>query len=284
MWLDVVTRGCVAVLLEPEVLADSLLHCKHVILDVGAWAVYSRAHVPGARWVDRTRLMAGSSPAPGCCPAPEVLAELWSSLGLLPGASYVVYDDEGGGWAARLIWSLRLFGIPNDRLHLLNGGVLAWLKLKAPITAAVPDVVPSSSSTDWIWSGEVLATLDDVRLALADPKIQFWDARSLEEFSGLRSGSVHHGHIPGARSLPWDQLFDTTRCRRLHPRSKLIDRLLRAGLDPEHLVITYCQSHHRSALAFWVAEYLGYAARGYAGSWGEYGNQNELPINPKVLS
>ncbi len=37
----------------------------------------------------------------------------------------VVYDDEGGAWAGRLIWNLHCLGFENT--SLMNGGIHAWL-------------------------------------------------------------------------------------------------------------------------------------------------------------
>jgi 3-mercaptopyruvate sulfurtransferase SseA len=51
------------------------------------------------------------------------------------------------------------------------------------------------------------------------------------------------------------------------------------GVDPTRPVITHCQSHHRSGLSYMVGRLLGFAnIRAYHGSWGEWGNRDDLPI------
>jgi thiosulfate/3-mercaptopyruvate sulfurtransferase len=43
--------------------------------------------------------------------------------------------------------------------------------------------------------------------------------------------------------------------------------------------VTHCQSHHRSSLSWLVMELLGYRhPRGYHGSWGEWGNRDDTPV------
>jgi thiosulfate/3-mercaptopyruvate sulfurtransferase len=44
-------------------------------------------------------------------------------------------------------------------------------------------------------------------------------------------------------------------------------------------VIAHCQTHHRSAHSFFVLKFLGFpTVRGYPGSWSEWGNRPDTPI------
>lgn len=51
----------------------------------------------------------GTTPAPGLLPAKADLEALFGEQ-YRPEATYVVYDDEGGGWASRFIWLLDVIG------------------------------------------------------------------------------------------------------------------------------------------------------------------------------
>ncbi len=51
------------------------------------------------------------------------------------------------------------------------------------------------------------------------------------------------------------------------------------GLTIDKTIITYCQSHHRSAYTYLVGKLLGHSnLRGYHGSWSEWGNLPDTPI------
>ena len=55
------------------------------------------------------------------------------------------------------------------------------------------------------------------------------------------------------------------------------------GITPDKEVITHCQTHHRSGFTYLVAKSLGYPrVKGYAGSWGEWGNHPDTPVELPV--
>lgn len=73
--------------------------------------------------------------------------------------------------------------------------------------------------------------------------------------------------------------IDRTRGIRLKPAEELKQVLTELGVTPDKEVVTYCQTHHRSAHTYIVLKSLGYARlRGYPGSWSEWGNSPETPI------
>ncbi len=65
---------------------------------------------------------------------------------------------------------------------------------------------------------------------------------------------------------------------RLGSIAELRNLLQEYGISPEKTVVTYCHTHHRSAHTWFVLKYLGYTARGYVGSWSDWGNQPDTPI------
>ncbi|MEK5777673.1 rhodanese-like domain-containing protein, partial [Acinetobacter nosocomialis] len=68
------------------------------------------------------------------------LQELIRYLNISPEHHVVVYDDEGGAWAGRLIWNLHCLGFENT--SLLNGGIHAWLAAGLPTTSEVEQFEP----------------------------------------------------------------------------------------------------------------------------------------------
>jgi thiosulfate/3-mercaptopyruvate sulfurtransferase len=260
-------------LLEPEELGptprDGLL-----LVHVSEAPVFHRAHLPGAVLVEPRELLSGRPPAPGRLPDRARLEHLFAALGYRPDQHVVAYDDEGGGWAGRFLWTLDVIG--HQRWSYLNGGLAGWLGAGLPVEAGPgsrPAPVPVSLT---LHSGPI-AEAEDVLGAMADPAQVIWDARSPAEYRGERSAARRAGHVPTAVNLDWSALQDPARHLRL--RRDLPELLADHGIDPGKRVITHCQSHHRSGLSYLVGRVLGFREiRGYHGSWGEWGNREDTPV------
>jgi thiosulfate/3-mercaptopyruvate sulfurtransferase len=105
------------------------------------------------------------------------------------------------------------------------------------------------------------------------------DARSPPEYSGEKRLAQRGGHIPGAVNFDWINAMDMQNNLRLKPAEVLSQSLAGLGVTQDKEVIVYCQTHHRSAHTYIVLKSLGYTKiKGYPGSWSEWGNQGDTPI------
>ena len=246
------------------------------LIQVTDAAVFQQYHLPGALLVEPRELMDGTPPATGRLPSRERLEALFSRLGHRAGLDYVVYDDEGGGWAGRFAWTLDVIG--QRRWQYLDGGIHAWSAAGGALDSGACDYPGSGSGpTPLSIDRTPIAELDDVLAAIIDPRQIVWDARSREEFLGLRSASARAGHIPGAKHLDWMMLKDPAHDMRLV--GNLPALLARHGIDPAKRIITHCQTHHRSGLSYMIGRLLEFRdIRAYHGSWSEWGNRDDTPI------
>jgi thiosulfate/3-mercaptopyruvate sulfurtransferase len=259
--------------IEPAELADRLQAPELILVDLSAATRYEQGHIAGAHWVDSKRTQLGQPPAPGLLPEKAQLEALFAELGHRADAVYVVYDDEGGGWAGRFIWLLDVIG--HARYHYLNGGLQAWLSEGRAVTQA-----PTTSA-----NGTLTLSLHDEptasreyllsRLGAAD--LAIWDARSPAEFSGEKVLAAKGGHIPGAINFEWTAGMDAQHGLRI--RSDLAQVLADLGITADKEVITHCQTHRRSGFTYLAAKALGYPrVKAYAGSWSEWGNHPDTPV------
>jgi len=185
----------------------------------------------------------------------------------------VVYDDEGGGWAGRFIWLLDVIG--HTKYHYLDGGLLAWLADPLPLSTEVP--APAGGPVSLTLHDGPTATREYLQSRLGAADLGIWDARGPLEYSGEKVLAAKGGHIPGAVNFEWTAGMD--KARNLRIRRDMPQILENLGLTRDKEIITHCQTHHRSGFTYLVAKALGYPrVKGYAGSWGEWGNHPDTPV------
>ncbi|MDO6816438.1 sulfurtransferase [Cobetia amphilecti] len=267
-------------IVEPQQLAEMLDHPYIVIVDVPLKAESHARHVPGARLLDFKQLVGSNDDDIPGVPSPEALSGVMSALGITRDSHVVAYDDEGGGWAGRLLWTLALLG--HTRYSYLNGGLHAWQGDGLPLSDTASDWSPSEYHAAYM-DTSVMATREDIldRLAAEDPQesVVVWDARSAEEYRGEKGQNARLGHIPGAVHFEWTEAMDRERNLRIRDYAELVTELGARGLNPEQHIVTHCQSHHRSGLTWLVGQALGFSdVRAYPGSWKEWGNRDDTPI------
>lgn len=260
-------------LAEPEDLQILLSSSDLLIIDLCSPALYKQAHVPGAIHVKPGELVSGRPPVPGKLPSIEQLEALFSRIGYREEKHIVVYDDEGGGWAGRFIWTLDLIG--HKSWSYLNGGMRAWLDegfpcQPEPVIATPVSVSLTIDETPRAHAEQIIATLDDHNTVI-------WDARSADEYHGQRTFAMRSGHIPGAINFEWTQAMDPERNFRLRTDLEVV--LEQLGIRRDRQIITHCHSHHRSGFTYLVARILGYpSVKAYDGAWLEWGNRRDTPI------
>lgn len=265
-------------LIEAEQLVPHLGNDKLRIVDLTRSSVYEQLHIPHAIHVKPKYLVRQEEEASGLLPDEAGLKQLIEMLNISADHHVVVYDDEGGAWAGRLIWNLHCLGFYNT--SLLNGGIHAWLGANFPTSSDVEEIVPVASlltvETENIQQPriEYSKLLQQVK---AD-QIQIWDCRTAEEYTGQRLAARRGGHIPSARHFEWSTALNRQNHLKLHPLERTQQRLEQLGFQFDQPVVVYCQSHHRSGLAYIIGRLLGWDIQAYDGAWSEWGNRLDSPI------
>ncbi|MEX0943048.1 MAG: rhodanese-like domain-containing protein [Pseudomonadales bacterium] len=263
-------------ILEPRELNEILAKGEDILLvDLSKEETWIRGHIAGAVHIAPATLVSGIKPAVGKLPDIDVLNTLMGSIGYTRDRYIVAYDDEGGGWAGRFLWTLSVLG--HTAMSYLNGGLAAWLSEGHSVTAEIEQPVPAAANLEI--DSSKLVSKDEIIQHLGDPDLVIWDARSHDEYTGQRVFAARGGHIPGAINLDWLDVMD--RDNHLKIRSDIAEILTSLGISRDKKVITHCQTHHRSGLTWLVGTALEYDIRAYDGSWSEWGNDPSTPVETR---
>src|SRR5690606_1887156 len=176
-------------LVDPQVLTPLPGNDELLLVDLCQPRTWRQAHLPGARHLDPVDILGDDPRLPGLLPDTARLEELLGNIGYRADQHIIIYDDEGGGWAGRFAWLLDSIG--HRHWSCLDGGLIAWYRDGLPLVRDIDAVEPTrvSVQVDRQWT----ASSDELLGELDDPTLAVWDARSAEEYAGLRTGAMRAG-------------------------------------------------------------------------------------------
>lgn len=243
------------------------------LVDVRPAEQFAQGHIAGAVHFDLFGLSLVDTGAAPLKAFMAMIAHVLEMRGVDEKKTVVFYEHNSGMRAARGLWFLEYFGHPD--VKLLDGGIQAWQQAGYPITTEA--ITPKSARFKSEERGEVLATADDVVKALERRDVCILDTRSDDEYMGKNIRAARGGAIPGAVHIEWTQNLDPS--GKYKSDAELKTMYQEAGITPEKEVIPYCQGGYRSAHSYVALRLIGFPrVRNYLGSWKEWGDRTDLPI------
>jgi thiosulfate/3-mercaptopyruvate sulfurtransferase len=240
---------------------------------------YEAGHVPNAVHLANDEIRDPSAP-PTFLPTQAEFESLMGRLGISNTTRVIAYDERGGVYAARLWWILNHFGHSN--VALLDGGWVKWKAEQRASTTDTPTLTAASFRANpnrrWV------ATADDVKAAIGKRGTTIVDARTQAEIEGKDLRGIRRGgYIASSVPLYWEDLLDPT-TKAFKPAAELESLFKERGLVPSNEIITYCQVGMRASVDLFALHLMGYdKLRNYYGSWEEWGNRDDTPIETKPV-
>jgi thiosulfate/3-mercaptopyruvate sulfurtransferase len=239
---------------------------------------YDQGHIPGASFLSQDSDLAGPKTGKnGRHPLPDrdQLAARLAACGLSLGQTLIVYDAQGGMYAARLWWLARWLG--HAEVAVLDGGIAAWQRAGFPV-----DTRPARPAVGNFVARESLMTTvraDQLMHNLSTSTLQVVDARAGERYRGETEPiDPVAGHIPGALNRPFglnlrpDGLFKPAEVL----RQEFVDLL---GSQAPKNVVNQCGSGVTACHNILAMEYAGLSGSAlYPGSWSEWCSEPSRPV------
>jgi len=244
--------------------------------DVG-WQAYLEAHIPGAVYAHLNHDLAGEviPGKTGRHPLPNIesLTQKLSNWGIDGKVQVVVYDNRGGGIAARLWWLLRWLG--HHQVALLDGGLASWVNCGFPLDTSIPRPNPRT----FLPTIQSSMVVNFSEVESAREKYLVIDSRAPERYRAEEEPiDPVAGHIPGAINAYYLDNLDSG--QNFLPKAELASKFSSIlGQKSSQEVVFYCGSGITAAHNILAMYYSGLGmGKLYPGSWSEYITDISRPI------
>ncbi len=211
---------------------------------------------------------------PAMCISKDRFEALLGSKGISNDTTVAAYDNFGGVFAARFLWTLEYYG--HKKVNMFDGSIKRWLDNGEEFTRIIPVVKKAKfvARPD----EKKLATKDWILARLKDKNVMFLDVRTDSEYTGRTAYGTRGGHIPGAVNLHWVDTIDPS-TGRFKSAGVLKAMYKNIGIDAGNDIITYCWMGLRASHSYAILRLLGYQnVRVYDASWSEWGEISSLPV------
>lgn len=239
-----------------------------ILVDSRSFKEYSEGHIPGAVNLDLFYYHWSDTSKDGIKAFEKQMENILSFLGVTKDSIVVFYDEISGMSAARGVWTLLYFSHVNT--FMLDGGFKKWKTLDLPTEIKTNGFKPTKFSGKT--NKEIIAGFDYISKRIG--KIDLLDVRSKDEYEGVTIRAARKGHIPTAINIDWILNIKDDGTMK---SSEELGKMYNFPKDKE--IVVYCQGGYRAANSFLALKILGFKnVKVYLGSWGEWGNKLNLPI------
>ncbi len=208
-------------------------------------------------------------------PFPNMLADaskVESSLGengISNQTKVLIYDNNNNMDAARLWWTMLVYGHDTANMKVISGGLNALKEAGANFVSGDYEVeaVEYKAAEK---NEELIAAKEEVLAEVNNPSenVEILDVRTAAEVNkGIIPGAIHINYVNNNKDN--GEFYPPSYIQRYYPDN---------GITPDEEVIMYCQTSIRAAQSFIALHNAGYRdLKLYDGAWIEWSSDSSTP-------
>lgn len=243
-----------------------------LLIDAQKISAYQEEHAAGAVNISRADIVV-SSPVVNMLADKQQIEQVLGSRGINEDTSLLIYDNNNNMDAARLWWTLLVYG--HTDMKVISGGLSALAEAGIEITSELPRIT-SAVYTAQERNDGLIADISEVLAQVNTPAedVILIDTRTEEEFNaGTIPSSIHLNYVG-------NNYADGT-YRKVQDIQIIYKE---AGITAEDTVIMYCKTSIRGAQTYLALYNAGYRdLKLFDGAWVQWKEEApELIQKPEV--
>lgn len=217
----------------PEQLYRRLGDANLALIDVRPAAAYAQGWIPGAAHFDLFGLSLNDTSPQPLAAFMWMIQHLFEQRGVNLDKTVVFYESTAAMRAARGFWFLEYFG--HTDVHVLDGGLNAWLAAGYPLTTEAPRVREVHFQPRVREALHISA--DDLQALLGTSDLALLDTRTDDEYLAKNVRAARGGTIPGSVHLEWVNNLDASGA--FKPAEELRAMYAAAGISADKTVVAF---------------------------------------------
>lgn len=248
-----------------------------LLVDVRSAEDYAASHIDGAVNIPMG-LLVTNEPYNNMLPEAEQVEQVMGNSGITEGDMLLVYDNAANMQAARVQWTLNMYG--NFNVKVVSGGCNALEEKDVQLSDQATEL-PEAVYTAGDYQKKLIVSLGYINLLLDTPEENtvIIDTRSNEEYAeGTIPGAVHIEYV-------WSNYASG---QYKNPRD-LQSTYIGKGIYPDMKLIVFCKTSVRATQTYTALKDAGYMdVRVYDGAWLEYSDAGDMtqvttaPTTPSI--
>lgn len=237
------------------------------IVDMQNAEDYKNGHVEAAVNIVRNDIVI-NEPVENMLAPKEQIEQVLGRNGISNNTTIIIYDNTNNMDAARMWWTLRIYG--HEDVKVVSGGIKALKAAGAKMSTDSPRPAAVKYTAKDV-DRNMIASIDEVTGQVDEPRnnVILLDTRTREEFD--------QGAIPGAVLL--DFMDNNYKDGTYKSVQDIKIQYIEQKITPDKTVVMYCKTSVRAAQTYLALYNAGYRnLKLYDGAWLEWSADKSAPV------